>query len=336
MRNKFFFILILALSFGLSNASAQTPTPMAVKTISGGVLNGKALSLVKPSYPAAAKAVGASGAVNVQVTIDEEGNIISAAAVSGHPLLRQACEQAAQSSKFSPTKLENQAVKVTGVIVYNFVMPMTVTEIGYELSLAEKSQSFKKSQISSISRTFPQNWIEEIEALKTLDSRLTAKTAKLENPQVLPPPNVNIAQPNPPNGSYQGSVSTGNIRTKIGGVAIVADEGNHSLDSDAVGIIKDLQSKIESRLSVNEKILWTFRLGTTLGKLKAEIDSDEKTRANLSELNQLGANIAPGVSQSASTKVKEIIESAQQITSDVERKEKLLLLIESLRSIRGF
>jgi len=85
------------------------------------VVNGKATNLVKPPYPAAARAVRAAGAVNVQVTIDESGNVISASAVSGHPLLRAAAVSAARSSKFSPTMLSGQAVKVTGVIVYNFV-----------------------------------------------------------------------------------------------------------------------------------------------------------------------------------------------------------------------
>ncbi|HEY8560065.1 MAG TPA: TonB family protein [Pyrinomonadaceae bacterium] len=98
----------------------ETPKP-APKTISGGVVNGKATNLVKPPYPAAARAVRAAGAVNVQVTIDENGNVISASAVSGHPLLRAAAVSAARSSKFSPTMLSGQAVKVTGVIVYNFV-----------------------------------------------------------------------------------------------------------------------------------------------------------------------------------------------------------------------
>ena len=90
------------------------------KTISGGVLNGKATNLVKPPYPPAARAVRASGAVNVQVTVDETGDVIAASAVSGHPLLRAAAVQAARSSKFSPTMLSGKAVKVTGVIVYNF------------------------------------------------------------------------------------------------------------------------------------------------------------------------------------------------------------------------
>lgn len=99
----------------------EEPTPKPVpKTISGGVVNGKATNLVKPPYPAAARAVRASGAVNVQVKIDERGNVVSASAVSGHPLLRAVAEQAARSSKFAPTQLSGQPVSVTGVIVYNF------------------------------------------------------------------------------------------------------------------------------------------------------------------------------------------------------------------------
>jgi TonB family protein len=99
-----------------------TPKPEPPKKVSLGVINGKASRLVQPSYPPAAKAVRASGAVNVSVSIDVNGNVTSASAVSGHPLLRQAAEQAARQSKFTPTILSGQAVPVTGIIVYNFVM----------------------------------------------------------------------------------------------------------------------------------------------------------------------------------------------------------------------
>lgn len=90
------------------------------KTISGGVLNGKAISRPEPVYPAAAKAVRASGTVNVQVTVDENGNVASANAVSGHPLLRAAAVAAARGAKFNPTLLGGKAVKVNGILVYNF------------------------------------------------------------------------------------------------------------------------------------------------------------------------------------------------------------------------
>ena len=101
-------------------ATLETDTAACSKIVSGGVVNGKAVNLVKPPYPPAAKAVRASGQVQVQVTIDENGNVVSAKAVSGHALLRGAAESAARSSKFSPTMLSGQKVKVTGVIVYNF------------------------------------------------------------------------------------------------------------------------------------------------------------------------------------------------------------------------
>lgn len=91
-----------------------------ITTISGGVVNGKASNLVKPVYPPAARAVGAQGRVEVQVTIDEDGRVVSASAVSGNPLLISAAVSAARASKFTPTLLSNQKVKVTGIIVYNF------------------------------------------------------------------------------------------------------------------------------------------------------------------------------------------------------------------------
>ncbi|HMS40464.1 MAG TPA: TonB family protein [Pyrinomonadaceae bacterium] len=100
----------------------EEPTPRPVpKTVSGGVVNGKATRLVTPQYPSQARAVRASGQVSVAVTIDENGNVISASAVSGHTLLRGAAESAARSSKFAPTLLSGQPVKVTGTIIYNFV-----------------------------------------------------------------------------------------------------------------------------------------------------------------------------------------------------------------------
>lgn len=99
-----------------------TPTPVPAKppTQSLGVITGRATYLPKPIYSAAAKAVRAAGAVSVQVTVDESGNVISAKAINGHPLLRADSEAAARKAKFDPTYLSKQPVKVTGVIVYNF------------------------------------------------------------------------------------------------------------------------------------------------------------------------------------------------------------------------
>lgn len=103
---------------GEEQTADSSPLP---KTVSGGVLNHKAMTLTRPSYPAAAKAIRAGGAVSVQVLILEDGSMYSATAVSGHPLLRRSSEIAACSSKFTPTLLSGQPVKVSGIITYNYV-----------------------------------------------------------------------------------------------------------------------------------------------------------------------------------------------------------------------
>lgn len=104
-------------------APAPTPKPEPKKTtVSGGVLNGKAISKPQPAYPPIAKAARASGTVTVQILVDESGRVVSASAVSGHPLLQQAAVAAARQARFSPTLLSGQPVKVSGVITYNFVL----------------------------------------------------------------------------------------------------------------------------------------------------------------------------------------------------------------------
>lgn len=100
----------------------SSPSPTG-KIVSGGVLNSKAISLPEPLYPPIARNAHASGTVTVQVTVDENGNVISARAVSGHPLLQAAAVQAARQAVFSPTTLSGEPVKVTGVLTYNFAMP---------------------------------------------------------------------------------------------------------------------------------------------------------------------------------------------------------------------
>jgi periplasmic protein TonB len=100
------------------------PTPEAPKliSVSTGVLQGKAIRKVQPAYPSMGKAVRAAGAVPVQITISEDGRVIDASVISGHPLLRDAARQAALQWVFSPTVLNGKNVKVSGVISFNFIL----------------------------------------------------------------------------------------------------------------------------------------------------------------------------------------------------------------------
>ncbi|HEX3281865.1 MAG TPA: TonB family protein [Pyrinomonadaceae bacterium] len=104
-----------------SGEASDAPNAKKRHPISGGVLNGKALYLPQPEYPAAAKAAGAAGTVVVRVTIDEQGGVIAATAVSGPPTLQQVSVTAAMQARFSPTLLVGEPVQVVGVLTYNFV-----------------------------------------------------------------------------------------------------------------------------------------------------------------------------------------------------------------------
>lgn len=86
-----------------------------------GLEKGRALQLPKPDYPAIARVARVSGTVAVQVIIGEEGKVIAAAAIEGHPLLFGVSTAAARDSVFTPTKLNGKPVKVVGVLQYNFV-----------------------------------------------------------------------------------------------------------------------------------------------------------------------------------------------------------------------
>jgi TonB family protein len=97
-----------------SNRSAE-------KALYGGVLNRKATSLPIPEYPTIARQDHVSGSVNVEVLIDEIGNVVEAHSVSGHPLLQAAAVSAARQATFAPTRLNGEPVMIRGVITYSFL-----------------------------------------------------------------------------------------------------------------------------------------------------------------------------------------------------------------------
>jgi TonB family protein len=106
------------------NAQEQAPEPEVPKIVrkAGGVLQGSAIKRVEPNYPTLAIEAGADGPVVVQVTVDEGGSVISARAISGHPLLKDAAVAAARGWKFVQTELSGVPVKVIGTITFRFEM----------------------------------------------------------------------------------------------------------------------------------------------------------------------------------------------------------------------
>ena len=88
---------------------AQEPS----KKVSGGGL----VTKMKAAYPPVAVAARASGKVLVLIVINEEGKVIAAQSISGHPLLQAAAVRAARESTFNPYLLEGAPTKVMGTVV---------------------------------------------------------------------------------------------------------------------------------------------------------------------------------------------------------------------------
>jgi protein TonB len=117
-----FATCILALTISIAQAQPPQKSKPRRLTVSGGVLQGKATKKVSPAYPPIARAARAAGKVEVQVTISEQGEVIEALVVSGHPLLRDAAVDAAKQWVFTPTELSGVPVKVQGVLAFNFTL----------------------------------------------------------------------------------------------------------------------------------------------------------------------------------------------------------------------
>ena len=105
-----------------------TPTPEPPRRtqspvrVTSNVLAGKAVAKPAPPYPPIARQIRQEGTVAVQIVVDEQGRVVSAKASSGPPLLLVAAERAAYQARFTPTMLNGQPVKISGVITYNFIL----------------------------------------------------------------------------------------------------------------------------------------------------------------------------------------------------------------------
>ena len=101
----------------------QPQTQPAIQVVrSGGVIQGTAVRRANPVYPPLARAARVSGAVVVEVVVDQAGNVTSARVLSGHALLRDAAAAAARQWKWNPTYLTGVPVQVVGTITFNFTL----------------------------------------------------------------------------------------------------------------------------------------------------------------------------------------------------------------------
>ena len=82
----------------------------------------KAVVKVSPKYPTMAKDAKVEGAVVVEVQVSDSGRVVSARALSGHPLLRASAEEAALKWRFEPVTVDGAPTESIGIIRFYFTL----------------------------------------------------------------------------------------------------------------------------------------------------------------------------------------------------------------------
>jgi len=106
----------------LSNVPTAVPqlAPPKVIRVSTGVSTGLLLRRIQPNYPPLARQARVQGAVVLEATISENGEIVDLHVVSGHPMLVTAAVEAVKQWRYRPYLLNGQPVSVQTQIQVNF------------------------------------------------------------------------------------------------------------------------------------------------------------------------------------------------------------------------
>jgi protein TonB len=105
----------------MSSVAPNLPRPsLATLKISQGVSQGLLIKKVQPQYPQAALAVHAQGAVQIEATVNKEGNVINPKVLSGDPILGRAALEAVRQWRYKPYSLDGQPVEIQTQITINF------------------------------------------------------------------------------------------------------------------------------------------------------------------------------------------------------------------------
>jgi TonB family protein len=122
MAKKAIFFMLLMLVF-FRFAFAQETTEIKNAQPCRVLSKGKAVNLPMPIYPKDAISSKIFGKVEVKVLIDENGDVVSAEAISGNALLFNSAVEAAKKAKYIPTMCDDKPEKTDGLIVYDFPQP---------------------------------------------------------------------------------------------------------------------------------------------------------------------------------------------------------------------
>ncbi|MEK7856359.1 MAG: hypothetical protein AAB288_09735, partial [Acidobacteriota bacterium] len=229
--------------------------------------------------------------------------------------LRAAAMEAAKGATFSPTLLQGEPVKVTGVITYNFIGTVTMASIGYEIAFAERSGAFTQYlHPRSLAARLPEDWADE---------RIVLEGLAFEQSEV---PAVKVEK------AKTTDSRDGNKFTVIGDSSGIYKTGK--LTQSSLDSVRQLQQNIRARLVADQKNEWHFRVGTTLGNFAAEINDTNKTSFNVAEIEQLAANASGNSNPNIVTALTKLAALAKTQDGSTESRQMLVEAAQSVKNLR--
>ena len=127
-----------------ANASKEE-VKLPVLRISEEALRKAALALPEPQYPPDAELARASGPVQVELIIDENGVVTMARATSGNPMLFDAATTAARKARFLMSAFSDHPTGAYSVLTFNFARPVELTSIPGNASATTTDAGVEKS-----------------------------------------------------------------------------------------------------------------------------------------------------------------------------------------------
>lgn len=309
MKIKTVFIVFFVLLFSAANLFSQKPStkPLTapilqngdedfysadfyqVGEIKGNLGGAKAILLPKPAFSEVARNAGAEGKVKIEIEINENGEPISAKAVSGNPLFYEEAQKAAMNSRFSVPKTNGEGTKVSGFLTYNFVIePPNWFKVGYDLALAAKSPLLVYMPIPVIKKSFKPDWENENSLISKLQEIKAAEKIAFERMSNKP---TLITEKN-----ADGSYSSFQIQ-------VLPPTQNQQ----KIEIAESLLQALTVRLANDEANLWKFNLGIAFIETRIVLGKPNTGRESAEILKKFLKNIPNGVSAEYSENIENLI-----------------------------
>lgn len=318
MRVKVVFISICVLILFSQNIFSQRPvlpTPFPVLRTersdarasefykvgetTGNIGGAKAILLPKPVYPVEARESGAEGKVKVEITIDESGNVASAKAVSGHPALFEAAQNAALKSKFSVPKVGGEGTKVSGFITYDFLIETpNWFKVGYDIAVIEKLPTLGFFQIPVIKKVIQTDWQTETDLLEQLRVIRNEEKKNYDNMIIDKPVLMNSRTPNSASQSMT-------VRLNI-----------PPPNPQKISAAQNLLTALQTRIAGDELSLWQLNLGIAFIKIQELYRNPVTRKIAVETLKPYSQNAPANVPAAYSEQLKNLIETFETKSND--------------------